>query len=342
MAPLEHIGIAVRDPEAARRLFGELFGLSAYKTETVEHEGVRTHFLAAGGVKLELLEALGPDSPVARHLERRGEGLHHLAFEVDDVEAAFRRARELGFEPLADAPRDGADGKRIFFLHPKQTGGVLVEFCQSTGALPPPRRVRFHEGSLAAYTYGDPGRPALLLLHGADDSGAAALAPLARALEPAAFVVTYDLPGYGASEAVPGTTGAAAPLPQSALAVLDGLSLPAAHLFGHALGAEIALRTAAAFPQRVLGVFAHGFVAALEHAGAFAAGEDVPWWAAVGHPVLLSAGDRDPHVSPAELLAVRDALPNAAAALLPGVGPTLVGRDVALYAHLVRARLDRS
>lgn len=131
MIRLEHIGIAVRDADAITELYEQLLGLRPYKAETVEREGVRTHFLQAGTAKLELLEALGPDSPVAKYLDKRGEGLHHLAFEVADIHAEMQRLRDLGFTPLSDEPRPGADGKLIFFLHPKQTHGVLVEFCQS-------------------------------------------------------------------------------------------------------------------------------------------------------------------------------------------------------------------
>ncbi len=134
MIRLEHIGIAVRDAAAVASLYEQLLGHGPYKAETVEREGVRTHFIQAGTAKLELLEALGPDSPVAKYLERRGEGLHHLAFEVDDIHAEMQRLRDLGFTPLSDEPRPGADGKLIFFLHPKQTHGVLVEFCQSVDA----------------------------------------------------------------------------------------------------------------------------------------------------------------------------------------------------------------
>ena len=132
---LEHIGVAVENAEAVAALYekllgGRLYG-RPYKQETIAHEGVRTHFIQAGAAKLELLEALGPESPVQRFLAKRGEGLHHLAFEVADVQAEMERLRKLGFQPLSDAPRPGADGKLIFFLHPKDTHGVLVEFCQS-------------------------------------------------------------------------------------------------------------------------------------------------------------------------------------------------------------------
>jgi methylmalonyl-CoA epimerase len=131
MTTLEHIGIAVSDPDAVLAMLRDLLGLRMYKSETVEREGVRTHFVGAGGVKLELLEALGPDSPVARFLEKRGEGVHHLAFEVEDVEVVIERGQAMGLSPLSPAVRPGADRKRIAFFHPKDTHGLLIEVCES-------------------------------------------------------------------------------------------------------------------------------------------------------------------------------------------------------------------
>ncbi len=126
---LEHVGVAVRDAEAALALMEALLGTRPYKSQVVESEGVRTHFLRAGRAKLELLEALNDESPVARYLEKRGPGLHHLAFEVKDLEAVRDRLAKAGFTVLG-SPRPGADGKDVFFLHPRDTGGVLYEFCR--------------------------------------------------------------------------------------------------------------------------------------------------------------------------------------------------------------------
>ena len=140
MTRLEHLGIAVRDPEAAAHLYHVLIGRTPYKSETVEREGVRTHFVSAASEgaplppKLEFLESLAPDSPVGRYLSKRGPGLHHVAFEVDDLPTAIARARAAGLALLADAPKPGADGKEIIFLHPKSTGGVLVELMQKPEA----------------------------------------------------------------------------------------------------------------------------------------------------------------------------------------------------------------
>jgi methylmalonyl-CoA/ethylmalonyl-CoA epimerase len=127
---IEHIGVAVRDIASANQLFRKLLGSSQYKTENVESEGVTTSFFMVGDTKIELLVATGAESPVAKFIERRGEGLHHIAFEVDDIEAEMGRLKGEGFELLSTAPKDGADNKKICFLHPKSTQGVLVELCE--------------------------------------------------------------------------------------------------------------------------------------------------------------------------------------------------------------------
>lgn len=134
MEKLEHIGIAVKSLTHANPLFGLLLGQSAYKTEVVESEGVKTSFFIINGVKIELLEATRPDSPIARFIEKRGEGIHHLAFEVADLETAIREYQHKGFELINEVPKPGADNKRICFLHPKSTQGVLVELCQEIRA----------------------------------------------------------------------------------------------------------------------------------------------------------------------------------------------------------------
>lgn len=131
MTRVEHIGIAVEDANAVAGLLESLLGLNLYKTEKVEREGVRTHFIDGGRIKIELLESTREDSPVARYLEKRGEGMHHLAFEVADVQQAIDRGRELGLQPLSDHPLPGADGKRIAFFHPRDTFGILIEVCET-------------------------------------------------------------------------------------------------------------------------------------------------------------------------------------------------------------------
>ncbi|NNF03400.1 MAG: methylmalonyl-CoA epimerase [Rhodothermales bacterium] len=131
---LEHVGIAVADIEETIQIFENLFGARPYKSEEVNSEGVRTHFYEAGGTKIELLESTREDSPIARYIERHGPGLHHLAFAADDAADALSRIRDSGYRVLSEEPRPGADGKLIFFVHPKDAGGVLVEFCSDAAA----------------------------------------------------------------------------------------------------------------------------------------------------------------------------------------------------------------
>lgn len=131
MKNVEHIGIAVQNLEAANTLFAKLLHIAPYKQEAVESEGVTTSFFQKGETKIELLEATRPDSPIAKFLEKRGEGIHHLAFEVTDIRAEITRLKAEGFTPLNEEPKRGADNKLVAFLHPKGTGGVLVELCQS-------------------------------------------------------------------------------------------------------------------------------------------------------------------------------------------------------------------
>ena len=127
---IEHIGIAVKDLDASNKLFEALFGKEHYKVEAVESEGVRTSFFELGESKIELLEATDDESPIAKFVEKRGEGIHHIAYDVDDIEAEVRRLKAEGFNILNQTPRRGADNKWVVFLHPKSTNGVLVELCQ--------------------------------------------------------------------------------------------------------------------------------------------------------------------------------------------------------------------
>lgn len=127
---IEHLGIAVSSIEENLKIFEALLGTSCYKTEIVESEGVKTAFLQVGESKIELLEATHPDSPIAKFLQKRGPGFHHVAFDVVDIDAEIARLASLGFELIHQTPKDGADNKRIAFLHPKSTAGLLVELCQ--------------------------------------------------------------------------------------------------------------------------------------------------------------------------------------------------------------------
>ena len=130
MRKIEHIGIAVKDLGASNALFEKLFGEPPYKLEEVASEGVRTSFFMAGPNKIELLEATRQDSPIAKYIEKKGEGIHHIAFDVEDIRAEIERLREEGFIVLNDTPKKGADNKLVAFLHPKTTNGVLIELCQ--------------------------------------------------------------------------------------------------------------------------------------------------------------------------------------------------------------------
>ncbi len=127
---IEHLGIAVESLEASNKLFSKLLNTSPYKTETVESEGVITSFFMTPTGKIELLESTREDSPIARFLDKRGPGIHHVAFEVDDIEAEMKRLAAEGFTLLNESPKKGADNKWVCFLHPKDTNGMLVELCQ--------------------------------------------------------------------------------------------------------------------------------------------------------------------------------------------------------------------
>jgi methylmalonyl-CoA/ethylmalonyl-CoA epimerase len=131
MQHIEHIGIAVKNLEFSNDLFTKLLGSVPYKQESVESEGVMTSFFQIGQTKIELLEATNPDSPIAKFIEKKGEGIHHIAFEVADILAEMERLKNAGFILLNEVPKKGADNKLVCFLHPKGTNSVLVELCQS-------------------------------------------------------------------------------------------------------------------------------------------------------------------------------------------------------------------
>jgi len=130
MNKIEHIGIAVKDIEESNGLFKSLFGKAHYKIEDVESEGVKTSFFQCGPNKIELLQATNDESPIAKFIEKKGEGIHHMAFAVDDIEAEITRLTKDGFTMIHKKPKRGADNKLIAFLHPKSTNGVLIELCQ--------------------------------------------------------------------------------------------------------------------------------------------------------------------------------------------------------------------
>jgi methylmalonyl-CoA/ethylmalonyl-CoA epimerase len=129
MQKIEHIGIAVKSLDHSKPLFEALLNTNCYKEELVETEAVRTAFFSVGGLKIELLESTDPDGVIAKYIANKGEGIHHLAFTVNDIEAEMKRLTEAGFEMLSDKPRPGADNKLVCFLHPKNTNSVLIELC---------------------------------------------------------------------------------------------------------------------------------------------------------------------------------------------------------------------
>jgi methylmalonyl-CoA/ethylmalonyl-CoA epimerase len=131
MNKVEHIGIAVSNIKVAGDIYGKLLNTPVYKTETVEQEGVLTAFLQTGPNKVELLQALNEDSPIAKFISKKGEGIHHIAFEVDDIIAEMQRLKSEGFILLNDIPKRGADNKLVCFVHPKSANGVLIELCQT-------------------------------------------------------------------------------------------------------------------------------------------------------------------------------------------------------------------
>ncbi len=130
MKKIEHIGIAVKNIEQANTIYERLFGYAPYKTETIESEGVSTSFFKCGDSKIELLEPTKEDSPIAKFIEKRGEGIHHIAFLVTDIKSEVKRLKNEGFIVLNEEPKRGADNKWVVFLHPKSTNGVLIELCQ--------------------------------------------------------------------------------------------------------------------------------------------------------------------------------------------------------------------
>jgi methylmalonyl-CoA/ethylmalonyl-CoA epimerase len=127
---IEHIGIAVKDIEKSNLLFKALLGSDSYKSEILKEEQVTVSFFKTGDSKIELLQALNEESPIAKFINKKGEGIHHLAFAVDDIIASMAQMKKCGFELLSDEPKQGADNKLICFLHPKSTNGVLIELCQ--------------------------------------------------------------------------------------------------------------------------------------------------------------------------------------------------------------------
>ena len=136
MDKIEHLGVAVKSLEASNLLFEKLLGTTHYKIEEVASEGVRTSFFQSGPNKIELLEATSKDSPIAKFIEKKGEGVHHVAFAVDDIVAEMERLKKEGFTLLNEVPKKGADNKLVAFVHPKSANGILIELCQEAPPQP--------------------------------------------------------------------------------------------------------------------------------------------------------------------------------------------------------------
>jgi len=136
MNKIEHLGVAVKSLEASNLLFKKLLGTAHYKIEEVASEGVRTSFFQSGPNKIELLEATSKDSPIAKFIEKKGEGVHHVAFAVDDIVAEMERLKKEGFTLLNEVPKKGADNKLVAFVHPKSANGILIELCQEAPPQP--------------------------------------------------------------------------------------------------------------------------------------------------------------------------------------------------------------
>ncbi len=136
MKKIEHIGIAVNDLASASIIYEKLFGAPAYKQEEVASEGVKTAFFRLGPNKIELLEATNPESSIAKFIAKKGEGIHHIAFEVEDIQFEISRLKKEGFVVLNEVPKKGADNKLVAFLHPKSSNGVLIELCQEISQSP--------------------------------------------------------------------------------------------------------------------------------------------------------------------------------------------------------------
>ena len=267
MLSLDHLGLATADADALARLLETLVGGTRYKSEVVAEQGVDAHFLPAASPgapapALELLEPTDPDSTVTRFLEKRGPGMHHLALRVPRVEAAMTQAQEQGVRVLSDEPRPGAGGKRVAFLHPKDTGGVLIELCEHTDPLPQAVRVPFSDqdvsGTLAAYALGSDANPPLLLLHGAGGCTWLETRPLAHRLAPFFHVLALDFPGHGASDAFEGLDFSADLFAAGARAAMDHFGVERGNVFGFSMGGNMALRLAQQFPQRVRRLAIHG------------------------------------------------------------------------------------
>ncbi len=339
MVRLEHIGIAATDPDRAAALYEALFGVRPYKSETVEREGVRTHFVSVDSAKLELLEALHDESPIAKYLEKRGQGLHHLAFEVDDIDAAYGRLALAGFRLLHPEPKPGADGKRIFFIHPKQTEGVLIELCASTPTPLTAVLIETAAGDVAVYECGDFRNPALVVLHDLGASTSEETELLVRKLEQHFHILAIDFPGHGLSPTLDSAPSVSTYV-HTLKNVLDHFALRRVGLFGVAQGGSIGLALASEHPTYVdrLSIYNPDplFVPGTGPTG----GDGAPMAQLtpailrnIESHTLLSAHTEKPIE---DLMALYRHIPDASLCVLPDAGPRLQTVDLEIYSRILR------
>ncbi len=229
MPRLDHVGIATTDTDRVLEVLRDLLGESRYLSETLERDGIQVSLVSSGTAELELLEALDETSPVARFLRKRGGGLHHLAFEVEDIDDMHRRAREAGYEPIDPAPRPGAGGKTIFFLHPRQTSNILIEFCSHAEPCLDPVKGPLPEGVQRVF-----------------------IAPGSSAQTPCLYVTGSSPPSPDphqlARQLTPGRVCMVAHIESGAspdiAALIDRLGAPSVHLLAQGLSAKTLLHTA--------------------------------------------------------------------------------------------------
>ena len=258
MPHLEHVGIAVKEASDVEAMLDELFGFQSYKRETVADQHVQTTFISAQSTKLELLESTAPESSLEKYLDRQGEGIHHLAFEVDDIYEAFAAVRELGLEPVEESPHEGADGKQIFFLHPRQTHGILIELCQATDPPLQPVSIPYRGESLATYRAGNPERPSIVILHGALGATELETRGLYEELAKDYSVVAIDFPGHGASDDIDELPLTMKALADAVTAVMDAVGLERSVIFGFSFAGNVGLTLAREHPDRVKRLISHG------------------------------------------------------------------------------------
>ncbi|MEM1056412.1 MAG: alpha/beta fold hydrolase [Bacteroidota bacterium] len=376
---LDHLGITADD--ASRDLFERLLASAPYKTEVVVTQGVRTVFFGDGGEaeaapKLELLESIAEDSPIAKHLEKRGPGLHHIAFEVADLGAEMERVRSLGIRLLSETPQPGADGKQIVFLHPKDTAGVLVELCMS----PPPERraltVAVDRREVIGWETGHEDGPVLLALHGA--LGTAEQMERFAPLWAKDFrVIALDLPGHGRSHDKRAMTWDR--FAEGVEAVLDHLDLRDVRVFGYSLGAAVGLTVARRRPDLVSRLALHAtntqwtevevenmtadlrevpervaarlkslhgaeWREAVRRIVTFSESLPNAWisdaaLAEVDHPALVSIGDRDGLFTTESALHLSRQLQDARLWVIPGVQHALSSLDAEAFARTIADHL---